>query len=107
MPGALDNVLGLINLRGTVTPIFDLRRYFGLPTQVGHATTNTVVLRVGRTDLGLAVDEIIGVLASGALPIEPSTAMLHTAAADQFDEDVPNAVEIEVAVLHPISASLW
>jgi purine-binding chemotaxis protein CheW len=64
--------LGVINLRGTVVPIFDLRCRFGL----GHSdpTKNNVVLilNVGDRLMGLLVDavtEIITVTASEIRPI--------------------------------------
>jgi purine-binding chemotaxis protein CheW len=55
-------VLGVINLRGAVVPIFDLRRRFGLDAIEFGPTTVVIVVRVagardGRT-VGMVVDAV-------------------------------------------------
>ncbi|MGH8120531.1 MAG: chemotaxis protein CheW, partial [Gammaproteobacteria bacterium] len=60
LPNALDYVLGVINLRGTVVPIIDLRQRFALEkSQVGQ-TTVVVIVKVSGADkertVGIVVD---------------------------------------------------
>src|SRR5579884_1363240 len=59
LPGAPEVVEGVINLRGRVVPVFDLRRRFRLPPRpvepgdhliVGRAAGRRVVLRVDRAE---------------------------------------------------------
>ncbi len=47
IPHTPDYVLGVINLRGAVVPILDLRRRFGLETIEFGPTTVVIVVRVG------------------------------------------------------------
>jgi purine-binding chemotaxis protein CheW len=62
IPHAPDYVLGVINLRGTVVPVLDLRRRFGIETIPFGPTTVVIVIRVGggRADktVGIVVDAV-------------------------------------------------
>ncbi len=62
IPNTPDYVQGVINLRGTIVPIIDLRRRFGLPPREPGPTTVVVVLRVeseGRErTMGIVVDAV-------------------------------------------------
>lgn len=67
IPNAPDYVKGVINLRGTIVPVLDLRQRFGLPAEA--YTKETVVIVVRATDrdteersLGLVVDAVSDVL---------------------------------------------
>ncbi len=59
MPGW---VRGVINLRGQVIPVIDLRRRLGLP--IGEIGLNTpiLVVRTSRRSLGLVADSVINVI---------------------------------------------
>lgn len=62
IPNTPDYVLGVINLRGAVVPILDLRRRFGLEAIVFGPTTVVIVMRVrsGRDErtVGVVVDAV-------------------------------------------------
>jgi purine-binding chemotaxis protein CheW len=62
IPHTPDYVLGVINLRGAVVPIIDLRRRFGLEAIAFGPTTVVVVVRVagGRDErtVGVVVDAV-------------------------------------------------
>jgi purine-binding chemotaxis protein CheW len=62
IPHTPDYVLGVINLRGAVVPILDLRRRFGLETIDFGPTTVVIVVRVmnGLTErtVGVVVDGV-------------------------------------------------
>lgn len=66
VPNKPDSVRGVINLRGRVIPVLDLRRKFGLP--VAEVTEQSVIIVVqlsrpeGPMTLGLLVDEVLEVL---------------------------------------------
>src|ERR1700732_1218106 len=75
IPHTPDYVLGVINLRGAVVPILDLRRRFGLETIAFGPTTVVIVVRVmsGRDErtVGVVVDavsEVYNVDAAGTKP---------------------------------------
>ncbi|HLW22969.1 MAG TPA: chemotaxis protein CheW [Steroidobacteraceae bacterium] len=62
IPHTPEYVLGVINLRGAVVPILDLRRRFGLETMEFGPTTVVIVVRVaGARDertVGMVVDAV-------------------------------------------------
>lgn len=62
IPHTPDYVLGVINLRGAVVPIIDLRRRFNLETIDFGPTTVVIVMRIkrGRGDhvVGMVVDAV-------------------------------------------------
>lgn len=62
LPHSPDYVQGVINLRGAVVPIIDLRRRFGQPAGDHGRTTVVIVVRVpgsrGELTAGLVVDAV-------------------------------------------------
>ncbi|MFO0973306.1 MAG: chemotaxis protein CheW [Phycisphaerae bacterium] len=71
MPQAPEFVRGLINLRGHVIPIIDLRKRFGLPEVEKAESQRIIVVNVGRRTIGIVVDEVDQVLRVKAEDIEP------------------------------------
>ena len=71
LPNLPDFVRGVINLRGIIIPIFDLRaRFGGGPTEVTPRHV-VVVIQVGERTRGILVDAISDILAIGAAEIKP------------------------------------
>jgi purine-binding chemotaxis protein CheW len=68
IPGVPSYVLGVINLRGTVVPVFDLRLRFGLAEAPIDRLTVIIVVAVGARCVGLVVDDV-----SKVLTIKPGT----------------------------------
>lgn len=62
LPKSPDYVLGVINLRGAIVPIIDLRCRFGLPATDYTPTTAVIIVRTGSDDqariIGLVVDSV-------------------------------------------------
>jgi len=74
VPLAPPCVAGVINLRGSVIPVIDLRRKFGLPPEPATAATCIVAIRVmvafAEAIVGVIVDEVLEVLTIEAEMIE-------------------------------------
>lgn len=68
------HVLGVMNLRGVIVPIVDLRHLLGLPAENG-VNTVTVVVNVGSRTVGLVVDAVSDVVALPAERIQPRPAL--------------------------------
>jgi len=72
--GMPASVRGVMNLRGTVTPVIDLARRFGFGTTQLTRRTCTVVVDVElesvRTLLGLMADEVLDVIELGSGDVE-------------------------------------
>jgi len=62
VPEVPDHVLGVINLRGNVIPIMNLRRRFGMPDQAADESTRIVVMNLGGRTVGAVVDGVDEVL---------------------------------------------
>lgn len=63
VPRTASYVRGVINLRGRVIPIVDLRVKFGMPEWAGDDTTCMIVVQVQGVQLGIVVDRVSEVLA--------------------------------------------
>ncbi len=64
-------IKGVINLRGNIVPIIDLRVKFGLPEQRYDTQTVVIVLNVAKRTIGVVVDGVSDVLAVPASEIKP------------------------------------
>src|SRR3954447_12846350 len=62
MPAFIE---GLINLRGSVIPIINLRTLFGLPACEIDDETRTIIVNVGDRTIGYIVDEVTQVMRIG------------------------------------------
>lgn len=62
IPNSPPNIKGVINLRGTIVPLVDLRRCFGLDAMEYTAVTVVIVLKVmtenGPRVMGIVVDAV-------------------------------------------------
>jgi purine-binding chemotaxis protein CheW len=71
IPRAPDAVLGIINLRGRVVPVFDMHKKLGLPGAVATRNTCVVVVEVQGLERGIKVDAVREVATLRAEDIEP------------------------------------
>ncbi len=62
LPNTPPEVRGVMNLRGTVVPVLDLRTRFGMPGVEPDRFTVVVVVTVGPKVVGLVVDAVSDVL---------------------------------------------
>ncbi|MDR2354326.1 MAG: chemotaxis protein CheW [Deltaproteobacteria bacterium] len=67
---------GLINLRGKVIPVIDLRLKFGLPEEAYTERTSIIVIEFttihGPTQMGVLVDKVSEVITINQTDIEPA-----------------------------------
>jgi purine-binding chemotaxis protein CheW len=75
-------IKGVVNLRGVVVPIVDLRLKLGYDTAEYTDFTVVVVLNVRGRVIGVVVDSVSDVLALGADSIKPAPEMGSSIAAD-------------------------
>jgi purine-binding chemotaxis protein CheW len=71
VPRSPSFVEGVINLRGKVIPVVDLRRRFGLPTAEHTRASRIVVVELGDQVVGIIVDSVSEVLRVSSVSIEP------------------------------------
>lgn len=71
IPNTPPHIKGVLNLRGTIVPIVELRTKFGLPTIDYTAFTVIVVVVVRDKVMGLVVDSVSDVLNIDRKDIQP------------------------------------
>ncbi len=76
IPHAPAHVLGVLNLRGSIVPIVDLRMRFALERAEYTAITVIIVMSVvtpaGRRDFGVVVDGVSDVVDVNAAEVKPA-----------------------------------
>lgn len=70
IPNAPRYIKGVMNLRGAVVPIVDLRAKFNLPEMEYNRFTVIIVVTIGPKVMGLVVDAVSDVLNVGANEME-------------------------------------
>jgi purine-binding chemotaxis protein CheW len=66
IPRAPDFLKGVVNLRGTIVPVIDLRIKFGLANPTYDSFTVVIVLRIAGRIIGVVVDGVSDVVQLGA-----------------------------------------
>jgi purine-binding chemotaxis protein CheW len=69
LPGAPDGIEGVINLRGEIVPVLDVRKRFGMATKPVALADHFIVVRTSDRALALHVDRAVELarLDAGAL----------------------------------------
>ena len=75
IPKAPPFLKGIVNLRGTIVPVIDLRVKFGFEAPRYDATTVMIVLRIGARVIGVVVDGVSDTLGLSASDLKPAPAM--------------------------------
>ncbi len=100
LPDVPQYVKGVINLRGKVIPVLDVRLRFGLPEREYDKRTCIVVVNIKDTSVGLIVDQVSEVLDIPAGDIELPSKVDQGAASryiqglGKVDEEVKNLLDI-------------
>lgn len=71
VPRTPDVVLGVINLRGKIVPVFDMHRKFGMPAREATRHTCIIVVSVDKTEVGIVVDRVREVVNIRSDQVEP------------------------------------
>jgi purine-binding chemotaxis protein CheW len=76
VPKAPAFVEGVINLRGKVIPIIDLRKRFGMAAQEYDKHTRIIVINIKNVIVGFVVDSVSEVLRIPSSTVEPPPAII-------------------------------
>ena len=82
VPKTPEFVEGVINLRGKVIPVLDLRKRFGLEAEDQGEENRIVVVDIRGQDIGMVVDAVTEVLRIPADSVEPPSSVIITADSD-------------------------
>jgi len=75
IPNSLDFVLGVINLRGKVIPIIDLKKRFNLMSSE-EAYAGIIIVKLRDTVVGITIDKIVKVIDIPVSKIQPPPTMI-------------------------------
>ncbi|HZW04231.1 MAG TPA: chemotaxis protein CheW [Anaerolineaceae bacterium] len=78
LPQAPDFVDGITNLRGSIIPVVDLRKRFGLATQEPSRETRIVIANMNGMKVGIVVDAVNQVIRLPDDAVEPPPQMSVT-----------------------------
>jgi purine-binding chemotaxis protein CheW len=82
LPKSPAFVEGVLNLRGTVIPVIDLRKRFDFPVADHDKDTRLLIVTVGRQLLGLEVDEVTEVITLHVKNIKPPPQVVNGVSAE-------------------------
>jgi purine-binding chemotaxis protein CheW len=72
IPAAPPYLKGIVNLRGIIVPVIDLRVKFGMPEPRYDSLTVVIVLRIGAQVIGIVVDGVSDVVRLTASEVKPA-----------------------------------
>ena len=76
VPRAPEFVEGIINLRGRVIPVLDLRKHFGFERKTGDPNQRIVLVETGAESIGVIVDSVSSVLRVRDDAVEPPSSVI-------------------------------
>jgi purine-binding chemotaxis protein CheW len=82
LPQVPDFVEGIINLRGKIIPVIDLKKRFGMAISNYTDDSRIMLIEVGGQTIGIIVDEVAEVLRISQANIEPPPPIIGGIAAD-------------------------
>ncbi|GAA4059944.1 chemotaxis protein CheW [Amphibacillus indicireducens] len=85
VPGTPDFIKGVLNLRGVVTPLLDLRIRFGFEPKDYSDETRTIIIQHDNMDVGLIVDAAHDVIDIPKASIEPTPEAVGSVHIDYID----------------------
>jgi purine-binding chemotaxis protein CheW len=88
VPHAASFVEGLVNLRGNVLPVIDLRRRFDMEARAYDDSTRVVVVDIAGRKTGIIVDAVSEVMRLSRSDIEPAPSVAKAGYQEDFIEGV-------------------
>jgi purine-binding chemotaxis protein CheW len=82
LPGTPPFIRGIVNLRGRILPVYDLKKFFGLPEQGVTDLHRIVVADGGDIEIGLLADVVTGVRTLPPAALSPLLPTLSAIAAE-------------------------
>lgn len=99
IPRAPLFVEGVINLRGRIVPIIDLRKRFDLEAKADQASSKILIVEIDRHLVGLIVDNVSEVMSFFADEIEKTPPVFSTNIGSQYIQGVAKLEERLIILL--------
>ena len=85
LPSAPGYIAGIVNLRGNILSVTDLKSIFGLSDEGLSEKSRLVVIEQGNLETGLLVDEVAHVVEVAVTKIDPALTTLPQEKADYLE----------------------
>lgn len=85
VPGSPSYVRGVMNLRGRIMSVIDLRHRFGMPPEADQPDCRILVVQYGDTTIGLLVDSVSEVFNLDEMEFQPPPPELGNGAVGGVD----------------------
>ncbi len=82
VPKTPDYIKGVINLRGDIIPVMDLRAKFSLPQVEETDETRIIILKLEEVSIGVIVDQVLQTIQLSGNDIENASSLINSAAAE-------------------------
>lgn len=79
IPESPDFVIGIVNLRGEIIPVIDMRTRLGIPSVPPDKDTRIIIVELDKTVIGFIVDKVNQVIRITRDAIEPPPQIMHLA----------------------------
>ena len=89
VPCTPDFVVGVINIRGSIYSVIDIRSFFGVPAQEITAATKVIVVDTEELQVGILADDVSGAMSVPRDEINPPLAAQATIK-EEYIEGVTN-----------------
>ena len=99
IPNSPDHMRGVINLRGLVIPIFDLRTRFGQGVTEATEKHVVIVIKVGERTIGILVDAVSDILTVGEHEVKSAPSSADTGIDDAYVNGLISVDEKMVVLL--------
>jgi purine-binding chemotaxis protein CheW len=95
-PKAPDFMEGIINLRGHVIPIVDMRKKFGLPAPEGgyKRAARIIIITIDKKNIGIIVDNVDNVITVNQTDVDPSPSVATGIGSEYLDGVAKNNDEM-------------
>lgn len=103
LPKTPDYMIGVLNLRGIVVPIFDLRSRFGLGTTEVKSTNVVIVLSIHGRKFGILVDTVSDIITLEQSQISASPDV-QTSLEDRFIKGIITSENGDMVILLNVEA---
>lgn len=99
VPQTLEFIEGIINLRGVIIPVVDLRKRFALPSAEKTKDTRIIVIELSNKLIGLIVDSVSEIISFQKSELESAPEILKTSIKRDYIKSIGKLKEKLIIIL--------
>ena len=88
VPDAPRYIEGIVNLRGDIHPVYNLRTRFNMTDKVADENTKIIVIRTVERNVGFIVDNVSEILSISDEDIQSAPSIVNTTADDKYIQGI-------------------